>query len=541
MSSSVAASTSARKKETLGKKSPDMHGRAALERFIVTIRWAENSIGTQTLIWNAAQPLALGHPIRWILERTDHGFRARDIAFSLNSVREKTFVEFSDKEALSEKPLRLPTAAGTDAIRAAGATAGEAFLRIKAIRSMPAAFEAAEENDAQTGKLRVFLCAGETITAADTVTKNHTAHVAGVSIFELKPGKEEVSIRALCDGIKIHSTDPLPKGETRQFSRTELAKTSISWGVMNWRFAFVQSSGKIALPQAPTFEAESVDGGDAQFKKTSKIIAGVFSALFLVTLIWPASKPVPLEEQELVPPQFAQIVMSKTPKPESASASAESKAPVKSAQDAQVVQAFRAKALQNSVKGLLKGGMTKLLAQSDFVNSASHASGIEKVFKQADGSPADGAVKEGIKGRKVDVAALGGSGTNGVGYGKGQDAKVAGQGTSFIDLDTGASNVATGLTKDEVGKVIHAHLSEIRYCYESAMVRAPDVEGRLVVDFTIGGNGLVKSSAVKTSTLPDPRLDDCVLRRLVKWKFPLPKGGVDVAVTYPFIFKSLGQ
>ena len=54
------------------------------------------------------------------------------------------------------------------------------------------------------------------------------------------------------------------------------------------------------------------------------------------------------------------------------------------------------------------------------------------------------------------------------------------------------------------------------------MLRTPDIEGKLIVDFTIGGNGMVKSSEVKQSTLPDPRLDDCILRRLATWKFPLP-------------------
>ena len=50
----------------------------------------------------------------------------------------------------------------------------------------------------------------------------------------------------------------------------------------------------------------------------------------------------------------------------------------------------------------------------------------------------------------------------------------------------------------------------------------------------------MKSEDVRNSTLTDPGLDDCVLRRLANWKFPETKGGIDVAVNYPFIFKSLG-
>ena len=140
------------------------------------------------------------------------------------------------------------------------------------------------------------------------------------------------------------------------------------------------------------------------------------------------------------------------------------------------------------------------------------------------------------------VATLGGSGEGkGTGYGKGEHAGVKGQGQAFVSMDVAGAAVDEGLTKDEVGEVIHRHLSEVRYCYESAMIRSPDLEGKLMVNFTIAGTGMVKSTEVKSSTLPDPRLDDCILRRLATWKFPNPRGGIDVAVTYPFIFKTLGR
>lgn len=143
---------------------------------------------------------------------------------------------------------------------------------------------------------------------------------------------------------------------------------------------------------------------------------------------------------------------------------------------------------------------------------------------------------------KVGMLGGGGAGSNGqVGYGKGDHAQVSGQGKGHIAMDLGSSDVTEGLTKEQVGEVIHRHLSEVRYCYESAMIRQNDIEGKLMVAFTIGGTGMVKSTEVKQSTLSDARLDDCILRRLATWKFPLPKGGVDVAVTYPFIFKTLGR
>ncbi|MBI3535909.1 MAG: AgmX/PglI C-terminal domain-containing protein [Deltaproteobacteria bacterium] len=197
------------------------------------------------------------------------------------------------------------------------------------------------------------------------------------------------------------------------------------------------------------------------------------------------------------------------------------------------------------MSNLLKGGMTKLLAQSDLVMGRNHANASKNFFNSNLDSLKAFAPSTGDRNYKqVQVASLGGEGFgdgggHGVGYLKGKYAQVSGHGKSFVTIDSGASDIEEGLTKDEVGEVIHKHLSEIRYCYESAMMKTPDLEGKLVIHFQIGGAGGVKTAAVKTSTLPDPRLDDCVLRRLVTWKFPTPKGGIDVAVSYPFIFKTL--
>jgi len=116
-----------------------------------------------------------------------------------------------------------------------------------------------------------------------------------------------------------------------------------------------------------------------------------------------------------------------------------------------------------------------------------------------------------------------------------------GTGKNWVNLDSLAATVEEGLSRDEVGEVIHRHMKEVRYCYETAMIRQPDLEGKLIVQFTIGNQGSVRSTGVKTSTLPDARLDECILARLAGWKFPHPKGGIDVAVTYPFIFKTLGK
>jgi len=165
-------------------------------------------------------------------------------------------------------------------------------------------------------------------------------------------------------------------------------------------------------------------------------------------------------------------------------------------------------------------------------------SGSEAFEGGREGGVAGGKAGGVLGGVGLAVGVTGGGGEGGYG-GTVKGVGVGGQGDGFLSLNMKDAVIDEGLTKDEVGKVIHSKISEIRYCYESSMVYKPDIEGKLVVDFTIAGNGGVKVSSVKESSVQDSRLDDCILRRLAKWQFPKPKSGVDVAVTYPFIFKKL--
>jgi hypothetical protein len=277
------------------------------------------------------------------------------------------------------------------------------------------------------------------------------------------------------------------------------------------------------------------------FKRALIGTAAALALIVVLSWVWP--KPA---EQELVPAQFAKLVLT-APKPRAPEkqphAAQGSTAPHEEAAKAKaVVQAFRAKALRSAVSGLLKGGMTKLLEESKFVTGADPSAEAKRLFDHASDALKPTGPEAGSGTRQVAVAQLGGGASGAsVGYGKGEHAQVKGQGRSFVATDLAGTDVGEGLTKDEVGEVIHRHMSEVRYCYESAMLRTPELEGKMVAGFVIGKDGIVKSTEVRSSTLPDPRLDDCILRRLVTWKFPLPKGGIDVEVTYPFIFKTLGR
>jgi TonB family protein len=478
----------------------------------------------RTQVWHAEAPLSLGFPFRWVLERTERGVRVRNIATATDEVQTAAVREIPEDQLREGASVELPR--GSDQ----GLPSVE--FRIRPVMPVPPAYAAASPS----GELQAYRCLGSWVLSTSPVGARFVARLEAGEAFvlEKQAGEYRLSARsALRIATDAGGADAQP-GETFAFSREELLGATVAAGSTRWRFGAVQA------PEFADVARPDADLDAAGFRKSMLAAAGVMALFFGLAFIWPQPAP----QEELVPQEFTKIVMTAPPKATGAPTESRARgaeAPVKKAQDAKVVQAFRAKALQSAVSGLLKGGMTKLLAQSDIVAGPHASSDAKRMFaSRPDALKAD--VRGGAVNANVKVAAVGGEGGGGgVGYRKGGDAKVAGQGAGFVNMDTFASTVDEGLTKDEVGEVIHKHLSEVRYCYESAMLRTPDIEGKLIINFTIGGPGTVKTASVKQSTLPDPRLDDCILRRLLTWKFPNTRGGVDVAVSYPFLFKTLGR
>ncbi len=134
-----------------------------------------------------------------------------------------------------------------------------------------------------------------------------------------------------------------------------------------------------------------------------------------------------------------------------------------------------------------------------------------------------------------------GKGSSGVSYGSGDKGIANGKGGAFVPVEPGGIKADTGLTKNEIGEVIYRKRSEVRYCYEAALIRKTGLEGKVVVQFTIMASGLVKTAAVEDSSVDDPILEQCIINHLKRWKFPKTRGGVEVGVSYPFVFKILGK
>jgi hypothetical protein len=127
-----------------------------------------------------------------------------------------------------------------------------------------------------------------------------------------------------------------------------------------------------------------------------------------------------------------------------------------------------------------------------------------------------------------------GAGQGGYGYGVGS---IGGKKEHDIGISGGTPMVLGSLDKELIRRVIRAHANEIRYCYELELAKNPGLWGKVSVNFVISPTGSVQSAKVKETTLNNQNVENCIIGKVKGWKFPEPKGGGIVIVTYPFILK----
>lgn len=138
------------------------------------------------------------------------------------------------------------------------------------------------------------------------------------------------------------------------------------------------------------------------------------------------------------------------------------------------------------------------------------------------------------------IAGIGTAGKGGGSTGfKGTGALSLGNiGNAEVGVLEEETEIDGGLDKEAIARVIRSQLGQIRYCYERQLSASPDLYGKILVKFTIGAAGAVVAQAIGNTSLNNAMVEGCILRRIAEWQFPLPRGGTNVLVTYPFLFKS---
>jgi TonB family protein len=231
----------------------------------------------------------------------------------------------------------------------------------------------------------------------------------------------------------------------------------------------------------------------------------------------PKAPPEPTQE-EPTKPSRSSTTPSEAPKATGLAAALSSIPKVNDSASSQNLNA----ALSN-IKGVRVPG-----AQGDFKTSALTGKGPSAGVQI--GGAAGGVATSGINSliRKDGAAgSLGGKG----------DRAVAGKVTTQPRLSS--IKGAGQLSKDEIQRVINAHVGEIQYCYEKQLRGNSGLAGRVVLEWTVTTTGAVSVVKVSTSSLSSSDATNCMMDRIKKWRFPKPRGNGGVTVVYPFVFNTI--
>jgi len=94
------------------------------------------------------------------------------------------------------------------------------------------------------------------------------------------------------------------------------------------------------------------------------------------------------------------------------------------------------------------------------------------------------------------------------------------------------------LRRAQIARVVRRNWFQIKYCYEKELRKNPKLNGTILVSWYIQKTGYTNKVKIAKTTMKNKRVENCIVRRITRWKFPKPKGGI-VMVKYPFKFKTI--
>ncbi|UCE28352.1 MAG: TonB family protein [Candidatus Coatesbacteria bacterium] len=94
-------------------------------------------------------------------------------------------------------------------------------------------------------------------------------------------------------------------------------------------------------------------------------------------------------------------------------------------------------------------------------------------------------------------------------------------------------------SSDVITSVVDGYKGDLESVYDKYLRTDPNLEGNLIVRFTVAASGDVTACSVVSSTLGNSFMEQEVCDRIITWRFP-PVDEGDVTVAYPFVFFSAG-
>jgi hypothetical protein len=109
-------------------------------------------------------------------------------------------------------------------------------------------------------------------------------------------------------------------------------------------------------------------------------------------------------------------------------------------------------------------------------------------------------------------------------------------GTCPVATPTGGPVVTGILTLEEIETVVAEGMNDVLRCYSDGRVADPNLAGSILIEFTIGEDGLPKSALGRSSTLKSLDTEICIRSAFLHMVFPLPTSPEVTVVKYPLKF-----
>ena len=519
------------------------------DKFIVTTVFGKSS---RTEMWDASAPMGIGYPFKWVMEKSETGVRIRNLSQNADKVIRAELVHVNSKMIEEGSLIELESQ-------------GKLGIKIKPRGSMIPGFSSDFSEHRIKGHSEIYAFTGvrSSIMDCEKIYSGYVAYMKGRPLFTLEHNNTAgFRLKVLLSWVRIKEKGgkslSMAEGEIWELSAEKLSLTTIYRNWHWWRFNLA------ALPQMMRDERKREDllPGDLILPRIP-VALGFLAVLIGIWMVY-APESVKMEKK-VVPPQKIKLMFRKRevpkaqptslPKIESASVVAQLKTNAqKRSTPAPVAKSGRPAPQTVTRKPIPNAAEHAQMLREAFAGASSpialnkplaHPSLSKDLFSAASPSRATASAVSSFSGNnvKVELGGAHGASGSGAGYGNSGVSKVSGGG--LIGLGDGVSGggegslVENGLTMDEVGAVIQSHSGEVHYCQEEALLQASGHDGRLLVVFKISRSGVVISPAIQNSTLGDSTVGKCILAHLLKWKFPAPRGGGQVSVSYPFVFKIL--
>ncbi len=196
---------------------------------------------------------------------------------------------------------------------------------------------------------------------------------------------------------------------------------------------------------------------------------------------------------------------------------------------------------------LSTGGIRKSLDKAysgagEALGTAANATGTAGSNSDRAGDDIGGKFKDtGAGGKGTATVGIAGIGTRGRGTGYGTGGGLGDKNSVAIEPGGVEEKFVGGIDREAVRRVIRAGLREIRGCYErelNKLNKTQHLEGKVVIEWTIVQGGKALNAKVKSTTLGNRAVENCVRDRLATWRFPDPPADTVGEVNYPFYFRA---